>query len=48
MKTVNKDLMALLGLTDEDFEPKKERPTIDDVVEALNVLADIVLESEAE
>ena len=43
------NLLKKLNLTDKDFEPKKEETTIEDVVEALNVLAEIVLaESEVE
>lgn len=48
MKAMEK-LLKKLNLTEDDFKPKKEETTIEDVVEALNVLAEIVLaESEVE
>lgn len=47
--TNKEKLIAKLGLDTAQFEAKKNETTIDDVVEALNVLAEIVLaESEDE
>lgn len=38
-----KKMIEKLGLSEEDFEPKKDAPTIDDLLEAINLLADMVL-----
>lgn len=41
-----KEKIKRLGLKIEDFEPKEEQTTIEDLMDALNLLTDIVLGSE--
>lgn len=38
-----KKMIDKLGLSEEDFAPKKDAPTVDDLLEAINLLADMVL-----
>lgn len=46
MTEKQKEIARKLGLNPEDFEPKKNPTTIEDVVEAMNTLLDIVLKDE--
>lgn len=43
MTDLQKKMANKLGLTPDDFQPKEEQTTIQDVVDALNVLTEIVL-----
>lgn len=43
MTDLQKRMAEKLGLSPDDFSPKEDQTTIQDVVDALNVLTDIVL-----
>lgn len=43
MTDLQKSMVEKLGLSSEDFQPKEDQTTIQDVVDALNVLTEIVL-----
>lgn len=42
----HKEIMKYLEITEEDFEEKETTTTIEDIVEALDILASIVLGEE--
>lgn len=46
MDKLKKKMLEKIGATQEDFEPKKETPTTEDLLEAINILTDIVLGGE--
>lgn len=43
MREIDIERMKRYGLNPKDFEPSAEQPTIEDVVEALNILTTIIL-----
>lgn len=43
MTKMQEEMMKAAGLSSEDFQPKEDQTTIQDVVDALNILTEIVL-----
>lgn len=43
MSEIEKRMMEKLGLTEADFKPSEEDVTVSDLVEALEILTEIVL-----